>query len=384
VCLRQIMKKILYLITQSDFGGAQRYVYDLATNISVKYNIIIGGGEQGAIGELAKKLQNQDVKYINITHLKRAINPYHDILALWQIIQIIIREKPDIIHLNSTKISVLGSLAGKIYLTLINRQASMKIIYTVHGWVFNENINYYKKIIYKKLERLTARYKDKIICLSELDKKNAIENKIQPRGKLIVIYNGREQIKFLSRQEARQKLNIASDVIAIGSIGNLYKNKGYNYLIEMFQFIKNTRYKIFIIGEGCERNNLEKSIKKLKLNNNINLFGNLIDASQYLKAFDIYICASVKEGLPYSILEAMQAGLPIVSTKVGSITEVIAESQSGLLIEPKNPQALAEKIKYLIDNPETAKKLGEQAKKDVVKKFSLKQMITETEKIYQL
>ncbi len=110
--------------------------------------------------------------------------------------------------------------------------------------------------------------------------------------------------------------------------------------------------------------------------------GNIPNASQLLPAFNIYVCSSIKEGLPYTILEAMQAGLPIVSTNVGAIPEVITDGKSGLLVELKNPEQLAEKIKYLIDNPDIAKRLGEQAKKDVAEKFSLKQMIEKTEELY--
>ncbi|MFA5318137.1 MAG: glycosyltransferase family 4 protein [Patescibacteria group bacterium] len=365
--------KILYLITQSDFGGAQKYVYDLATNISQNYTVIVAGGQQGERGELAQKLKEKNIKYVYIPHLKRAILPWHDFLAFRQIVKLIKQEKPDIVHLNSSKISIIGSLATRWCRV-------PKIIYTVHGWVFNEELSWWKKTFYKILEKWTAKYKNQIICLSEFDKKTAIQKKITPANKISVIYNGIKPIKFLSREEAREKLNVPKDIVVIGSIGNLYSNKGHEYLIKTFEIL-NIKYLILnIIGEGPRRDSLELKINTAS--KNIKLLGSLENASRYLSAFDIYVCSSIKEGLPYTILEAMQAGLPIISTNVGAIPEVITDGKEGLLVEPKNPEALAKKIQYLIDNPEIAKQLGEQVKKDVAKKFSLKKMIEKTEEIY--
>jgi len=373
--------KILYLVTQSDFGGAQRYVFDLASNFSQKYAIIVAGGEQGHQGELTKRLKEKNIEFRHLSHLKRAISPLHDWLAFWQIVKLIKKEKPNIIHLNSSKISILGSLAAQYVSRIISYK--LYVIYTVHGWIFNEELSAGKKYFYLWCERFTARFKDKIICLSEFDKQNAIKQKIEPAKKISVIHNGIKPINFLSKEEAREKLNIPQDAVAIGTIGNLYKNKGYQHLIKAFKIL-NIKYLILnIIGEGPESKNLKSEILNLKLDKKIMLIGNIPSAASLLSAFNIYICSSIKEGLPYSILEAMQAGLPIVSTNVGAIPEVIADKKSGLLVEPKNPDRLAKKIKYLIDNPEVAKRLGENAK-EKVKEFSLEKMLEKTEELYEM
>jgi len=391
--------KILYLVTQSDFGGAQKYVYDLATNISENFSILVAGGEcaftgtnqQAEQSELAKKLAEKNIRYIYLSRLKRAIKPWYDILALWQIIKLIRQEKPDIIHLNSSKISILGSLASLCVMRYrarhadaVRRAGALCVIYTVHGWVFNENLPAWQKLFYKILERFTARWKDRVICLSEMDKQIAVKQKIAPAKKIAVIYNGIAPINFLSRAEAREKLGLPPDALVVGSIGNLYKNKGYDYLIDAVNKLQilDFRLQIVIIGQGPELNNLKSKIKNLKLEDTIKLFGTLPNAAHYLNAFDLYVCSSLKEGLPYSLLEAMQAGLPIVSTNVGAIPEILQDKKNGLLLEPKNPLILAQNIQHLIDNPDLAKKLGEQAKKDVMKRFTIEKMIEQTKKVY--
>jgi len=100
-------------------------------------------------------------------------------------------------------------------------------------------------------------------------------------------------------------------------------------------------------------------------------------------AFDVYVCSSLKEGFPFSLLEAMSAGLPIVTTKVGGISEMIKDNQSGLLVKPADPKELAEKIIEVIDNKSLAEKLGTEAQIRVRQDFSLEKMIIDTQRIYQ-
>lgn len=247
--------KIIYLVTKSDFGGAQRYVYDLAANLSQNYAVAVAGGEPGDDGELAKKLNAAGIRYLPLSHLKRAISPWHDWLAFWQIVKLIKKEKPDIIHLNSSKISILGSLAGKIYSSsIINHKYKIKIIYTAHGWVFNENLPWWKKTFYLLLEKWTTKFKTDIICLSEFEKQNTIRQKIAPAEKIKVICNGIAPIDFLTREQARKKLSaivgavITDETILIGSIGNLYQNKGYEYLVEAVNMLRVMRYALCVFS----------------------------------------------------------------------------------------------------------------------------------------
>jgi len=137
-----------------------------------------------------------------------------------------------------------------------------------------------------------------------------------------------------------------------------------------------------IIGEGNERKNLETLIQKNNLEKNVLLVGEKENASELLSAFDIYVCSSVKEGFPYSILEAMSAELPIVSTRVGGIPEMIENKKNGLLVESQNADDLAEKIKILINNKTDQEKYSANAKTKVAEEFSLEKMIAETKKLY--
>ncbi|MBI2459127.1 MAG: glycosyltransferase family 4 protein [Parcubacteria group bacterium] len=418
------MKKILYFITQSEYGGAQRYVFDLVNSLKTDFKVAVAFGEQENNLKLAKILQKNNLKYYIIPHLKRSLSPLNDLLALREIIKLIKQYQPDIIHLNSSKISILGSLAALFTNSKIENRKS-KIVYTVHGWVFNEPLPAWLKYFYKYAEKFTAKFKDKIICVSEYDKQAALKNKIAPPEKLLTIHNGISRINFYSKTEAQEIINsfichsglepesppaspcgshggrgrvqrknrvsglrvkpAMTNNFIIGSIGNLYKTKGFAYLIEAADILINKNklpITFIVIGEGSERKNLENLIEKYNLADNFILAGRIDRAAELLPAFDIYGCSSVKEGLPYAILEAMAAGLPIVSTQVGGLPEMIKHEKTGFLVKPAEARQLAEKIKLLIDDKTLGQKLGASAREKLETEFGLGKMIEKTRKLY--
>lgn len=380
-------KTILYIITQSEFGGAQRYVFDLASSLKDEFNVFVAFGEQGENGDLAKKLKDLNIDFFVIPNLERTISLKNDLKAFWQIRRLIKKIKPDILHLNSSKVSILGSLAAIFTRT--------KVIYTAHGWVFNEPIGKKRKKFYKRAEKLTAKFKDKIICVSKFDYQTAVKEKIFSENKLITIHNGIDKIDFFNKETARQRLQeyiqsskffIDENDFLIGSIGHLYKNKGYEYLINALKLIvdKNLSVKLMIIGEGEERQELENWIGQLNLQKNVILLGNIDNAAKLLPIFNVYVCSSVKEGLSYTLIEAMQAGVPIIATKVGGNSELITDTQNGLLVNSQNSEQIARAILQVMNDTESARKLGEKAREKANKEFDLESMVKKTREIYVL
>jgi glycosyltransferase involved in cell wall biosynthesis len=392
-------KTILYLISQSDSSGIHRHVFDLALSFKNEFNVIVAfGGKESENEELIKNLKKFGIKYHIIPYFRRSIRPIYDFLALIYTIKLIREIKPDIIHLNSSKMSVIGSLAGVISKIKITKfwprttRPEAKIIYTAHGWVFNE-LGFKRRVVYRWAERLTSCFKDKIICVSHHDYAFAVKKKIAPKKKMIVIHNGIAPINFLSREQAREKLfeinpNLKSSILnhkfLIGSIGHLFKTKSFQYFIEAISILRKSDVDIaaVVIGEGKERSYLEKMIKNKNLENIFFLAGAIPNAATLLHAFDIYVCSSIKEGLPYAILEAMSAGIPIVATEVGGNREVIKNEKTGILIEPANPKLLAVKIKELIDNKRAREMICRKEMKKVEKEFRLEKMIEETRRVY--
>ena len=356
-----IMTKILYIITQSEFGGAQHYVFDLATNLNKsQYEVHIAHGGQN--NGIFASLEGQNLAIHSLKHLIRSISPITDIKAYFELKNLIKQVKPDIVNLNSSKVGVLGSMAAKA-------SKVPKIIYTAHGFVFNEPLNPITKWIYKLAELFNSKRVNKIITVSEYDKQTGIKAGI-PEKKMTTIHNGVNPVSYLSKDDARAKLNIASDKPIIGCIANFYHTKGVDILI---QAMTKVDAHLIIIGNGHLRDELDEQIKKLDLQDKITLLGSIDNASQYLKAFDLFALASRKEGLSYTLLEAQAAQIPIVATKVGGTPEIIQHSINGYLAQAENPDDLADKINQAIKKPLAS---------NLTSDFTLDNMVSRTIAVY--
>jgi len=371
-------KKILFLVTQSEFGGAQRFIYRLITNLnSFKYEIIIAAGPEGNDANgLLFNLKKEDFRTIALKFLKRAINPIIDFCGLFEIYKLIKKEKPDVVFLCSTKAGILGSVAGRL-------AKVKKIIYRIGGWTFNDPWPNWKKKMYILLEKKTAKFKNIIVNNAESDRQQAIKLGIKPKEKIITIYNGVDvgKLDFLAKDEAKIFLGVPLGIV-IGTIANFYPAKGLTYLVETINLIPDSDTKFVLIGDGQQRGEIENLIHKYKLGKKLLLVGAIPEAYKYLKAFDIFILPSVKEGFPWTILEAMAAEIPIIATKVGAVPEIIQSDKNGLLIEPASPQAIADSIIKLLRDEKFRNNIAAEGKKTVEEKFNLKKMVEQYENLF--
>ncbi len=371
-------KSILYIITKSVWGGGNRYVFDLATALKKENHrvFIAAGGKERFYQEINKT----DIPYFNINGFQRTVNSFKDIFAFFEILSLILQLKPEVIHTNSPKVGGIAGLAGWIYKFFSHQKT--KLIYTPHGWAFSEDRPQWQISLIKLFSKLTCLFYDKIICVSEHDKRNALKNNIAPENKLITIHNGLRPVSFLEKKQAQEKLIQKTPPLVIGTIAEWTKNKGLFYLLKAIKEI-DKEFELIMIGSGenPDKEKMHQYIKKNELKN-VHLIEWIDNASQYLKAFDIFILPSIKEGLPYTILEASAAEIPIITTPIGGIPEIIKNNVNGLLVQPKNSQQLAEKIKYLINNPEKIKELTRKAKEKAEKEFSLEKTIEKTKGLY--
>lgn len=371
--------KILYLITQSEWGGAQRYVFDLTASMKPDFEVSVAAGGEDH-NTLFRLLDIFHTHRIRLKNLVREINLYKDILAFWEIRSLLKKIKPQILHTNSTKAGVLGALAAI--------GLGIKVVYTVHGWVFLEPLPAWKKWFYLLCERISCRLRQVTIILSQKELKIARANKLNC-GKIEIIRHGIDAPEFLPKEEARKQLSeilerqINDKTIWIGTIANLYVTKDIPNLIEALKKIDEDYVAIIIgIGEDPLRGYIKSLIKKENLTNRIFLIGWQMNASRFLKALDIFVLPSAKEGFPYVILEAMAAGLPIVATSVGAIPEMIEDKKSGLLVPPKNPELLRSAIQILLKDENMRSLLGKNAEMEFNKKFSKEKMISEVQRLY--
>ena len=384
--------KILYVITKSNWGGAQRYVYDLARGLPLdKFEIAIAAGGSGLLTE---KLRETDIRAISIPFLQRNVNIIKEFLSLFALIKIFNHERPDIIHLNSTKIGGLGAIAAR-FSSFAMRYGSL-VIFTAHGWGFNEDRPLVFRIIIFLAQWITVLFSDIVICVSRDVFRHGMYFPFS-QNKVRMIDLAIAKPLYFTKNEARNKLqtllnktNFADSEFPrlpdgqalIGCVAELTKNKGLTYVIEAVGQLPASGFQLLIIGEGEERKKLETLIVKYGLQNTVFLLGFVPEAARYLKAFDIFILPSITEAGAYVLHEAAYAELPAVATKVGGIPGVIKDGENGFLVPSKNPEALAGALKKLLDDEGLRKHMGQKNHEIVSQKFSLPRMLKETIDIY--
>lgn len=371
-------KKIVYLVTQSKYGGAQKYVLQLAYYFSQKNEVTVLVGEaKNQDQQFFDKAKELGIKVKVLKRLERGIDPVGNIASIFEIRKQLRNLAPDILHINSSMAGFVGSLAAFLY-NMDPLHVTLKVIYTAHGFVFNEPLSSIEKKVYTFLEKISSSWKAKIITVSNYDYQSGIDNGIA-KTKLTTIHNGinEKEYTFLDRGQARQGLDLGDEKV-IGTVASLYPTKNIPLLLKAARKINET---FVIIGDGPERNAIEKQIKDFKLSN-VKLVGSKNNAYQYLKAFDIFVLPSVKEGLPYTLLEAGLAELPVIATNVGGCPEVIEDQKTGLIIPSKNEDELIQSIAKLLKDNNLATNLAKNLKSKVTKEYSAEKMLFETSSIY--
>ncbi|MFA6279144.1 MAG: glycosyltransferase [Candidatus Paceibacterota bacterium] len=308
--------KILLVITKSNWGGAQRYVYDLATALPKnEFEVSIAFGQPG---RLADALRKAGIATHPIKSLQRDVSLVADIKSFFELLRLFSKEKPDVVHLNSSKAGGIGALAARL-------AGVHKIIFTAHGWPFWEQRNLLSRALIYLMSWLTALLAHTTIVVSDYDLH--VAKKMPFVGhKAVRIYNGIDTDMIFSSGE-KIRSAFPQGVIITGTIGELNRNKNQQALIE--QARNNSDMYVAIVGEGEERKMLEEKIEKYNLSDRVKLFG-FMPADEALLGFDVFAFPSIKEGLPYVLLEAKVAGLQIKANRVGGVSEILdAKDMSG-------------------------------------------------------
>lgn len=339
-------KKVLYLITKSNWGGAQRYVYDLATNLDRSHfePVVVLGGD----GTLKELLIHAGIRVIRLDSLARDISVTQEwgfFTELWRVLR---TEQPDILHVNSSKAGGVGTFLGRL-------ARVPRVIFTAHGWAFNEDRPLWQRLIIKVLHWLTVLFSHKTIAVS-----HAIVQQMDwplAPNKMKVIHPGRSIGVMYNQTEARTQLATEHPALQsyqtdrwILTIAELHPIKRLHVLIDAIASITKTHPQVrcVIIGEGAERAKLEARIQKHALTQQVFLLGSITEAARFLPAGDVFVLPSKSESYGYVLHEAGLAALPVIATNVGGIPDIITHNQTGRLIRPDDATTLARELTHFL------------------------------------
>ncbi len=359
--------KIVQIITRSDnIGGAQTHVMDLAKELQKQGNkveVIVGGN-----GVFIDQLINKGVKVHPIPYLIRSLHPLNDLRAVFEIRKLLKDIQPNVVATHSSKAGILGRIAAW--------SLHIPSVFTAHGWAFTEGVPKFKQIFYLIVEKIAGSFTNKVITVSDYDRMLSQKHRVVPLYKVNMIHNGVSNIPI-------SNVTQSTDNPTFIMTARLEKPKNHIFLLQALSKLKDKRWQVYFIGDGRLRLDIEYWIKKLELKNKVHLLGERTDVIQQLQNCDGFILISDWEGLPISILEGMRAGLPIIASDVGGVSELVTDDVNGFLIPKGNKEMLISKLSLLIQNKELRERLGKASRKKYENQFSLPRMIEQTVLIYQ-
>lgn len=292
----------------------------------------------------------------------------HDFFAIGKVRKIIRRTQPDIIYAHSSKAGALARLA--------NLGLHKACIYNAHGWAFNMTGSPKKQKIYAVLEHILAPFSDRIICISNTEKKTALLNKICREDKMTVILSGIDVEAYNSQKNMeinRDVLYIPEKAFVVGMVGRLSKQKAPDVFVRMAQNVLKAIPDAYflMVGDGEMREEIEAQIASAGIGDRFHITGWVENPQKYMRLFDVAVLLSRWEGFGLVLPEYMLAQKPIVATKVDTIPELIRDRINGLLVAAENPMAAAGAVCELYRDLELRESLVQQGVRDVYEKYDI-------------
>lgn len=374
--------RVLHIITKLAVGGAQYNTLISTREISEKgyHSDILTGVEKPSEGDLFGLAEKWNLNIITAPHLKRNISLFSDFLALCEIKKVIKRGRYNIVHTHGSKSRFLGRIAATLSRGVI-------VVQTAHGWPFYPSMNRFKRKFYVTLEKLGFNLAHINICVSPKDRDKALGHGLGHYDDYRIVRSGVNFDEFRAARgcgtEARAKLGINPNAKVIGSVMRFCPEKAPDIFIKVAAEVLKVKPESFfiLVGDGPLRKQTEDMIESMGLSDNFLLLGSRKDVAGILPAFDVFLITSRTEGLPRALLESLAAGIPVVSTDVGGIHELIHDGRNGLLSDEGDVDSLAADVNRILDYPDKTKELIAHVD-EYLEPFSAKQMVKDLYSLY--
>ena len=363
--------KVLQAIRQGKVGGGESHILSLVKNIDkTRFDPLVLSFTDG---QMITELKNTGIENFVIPSEKA-----FDLVTWNKVKTLMQQEQVDIVHIHGTR------AASNIYWAAKN--LNIPVVYTIHGWSFHND----QSLIVKKarifFERWITQKTDYNISVSASNQKTGQDNIAHFQS--TVIYNGIDLEKFdpnsINRKCLRSELNIPDDAFVISFIGRITIQKDPLTLVHAFKNVveKYPKAILLIVGDGDLKEETKRLAKNIGLEKSIVFENFRADVADILFSSDVYCLASLWEGFPIGLLEAMAMQKPVIASKVDGSKEIIEHKKNGILIDPKNIQMLAGAMYELIENESLRIQLGNAARKTITESFDVHKMTKKIEAIY--
>jgi glycosyltransferase involved in cell wall biosynthesis len=397
-------------------GGAQENTLASAVGIHGRgwESALATGPASGPEGSLEAECRAAGLRMLRVPDLRREISPRRDQAALRQLLALIRKERPHVVHTHTSKAGILGRIAAR-------RVGVPVVVHTPHGHVFHGYGGRLKSRFFVQVERACARLADRLVALTDRELQDHLAARVGRREQWLTIHSGIDFRPFESardcRADVRAELGLPGHATVLGTVSRLVPIKDPGTLLRALALLgaRHPHLHLLMVGDGPLREELINQASALNLNvaihpiphsnstptppyshhplsrvpatlpnaPTLHLLGLRRDVPRLLSAMDAFVLASLNEGMGRVLVEAMAMELPCVATRVSGIPDVVADGSTGLLVPPRNPHALARAISLLLDDPAGGRLMGCRGRQRAVPGFSVERMVEELEHLYR-
>jgi glycosyltransferase involved in cell wall biosynthesis len=360
--------RIAYVITRADsVGGATIHVRDLAAAMRQRRHevlVFVGG-----IGPVTEQFAAAGVPFHSLRHLRRAINPGRDLFAYRELTAALRDFAPDIVSTHTAKAGWIGRAAAA--------HLRIPVLYTPHGWPVGGRFPPPTAAIYKLAEHAAARWNTAVVCVSESEKRVALDAGIADPECLHVIHNGVRDVPPEFRAAP------ACEPAGICSVARFEAPKDHPTLLVGLAALRARPWSLDLIGDGPAEARMRRLAERLGIAERVSFRGYQAEPEPVLASAQLFVLSTRSEAFPRSVLEAMRAGLPVIASNVGGVSEAVEHGRTGLLVPPQDPQALARAIDRLLMDAPLRRDLGAAARLAFECRFRLEQTVEKTLALYR-
>lgn len=373
------MRKTRLLLIQEAMGGCGRHVSDLVLGLDPnQFDITVVYGTSRIDDYYRAKLPEmaRRARLIPCPDLVREISPRHEIRAYRMMSRLIREINPDIVHCHSSKAGVIGRIAAK-------RRGVKRIFYTPHAYSFQApEFSGKKRVVFSAVERWLSRYCTTLTFnVSQGEREAALAEHLDDERKFKVVYNGIADTPLPSKEQSRHALGLPPDSYVVGVTARLVEQKDPMTSVAIAaEIIKaEPSAHMVYVGDGPFKTQMESYCAHEGISNNVHFLGYRADADMIVSAFDVYLLTSLYEGMPYSLVESLRAGVPIAATDVAGNDEVVQPGRNGVLFPCRDVEAGTEAVLGLLHNPMPLEKVHD----TYAERFTVNDMLEHITALYQ-
>jgi len=376
--------KILHVITRLISGGADEntlFTIEGADTERYTIDLLVGAGSEKRILDTVTKAH-----VITMPELMRNIHPFKDLIAFFNMIRLIRKNKYDIVHTHTAKAGILGRFAAKCSGTRI-------VVHSLHGATFHETQHPFVRLFYKQLEKWAAHCTDHFITVGDDLRDRYLAAGVGKPQQYTTIRSGFDLQHFLIQDQdivkksnlIRKELGISQKSFILGNISRLEPRKGHIYLLKSCQELLRNSKELYLIcaGEGYYHSEIQRMINDMGISDKVFLLGFRKDITDVMSAMDVVLLTSLWEGLPRVLVQAAALAKPIITFAVEGATELVTQGHNGYIAPLKDVEALTQYVTELVQNPRQARIMGKSSRNQVLLDWDWREMVKRIYALYE-